>query len=125
MELARVKKDNEILKELISDYEAVLVRIGNDPFIDKRIAPAVLGFEPDSDANTIYPKVTAEELNAARRALAKDSSDKSSESAIPDRLARCSEPRRRIALFLSGVFLILISFVCFNPVVQKQYEDES
>jgi len=102
------------LESLNANYEALLENLEKDPSLIKRIGPATLGVER-TDANTIYPKVTVEELNAARKALAKDSSDKSPKSAIPDWLTRCSEPRRRTALFLSGACLILISFLCFNP----------
>ena len=123
-ELASVERDNEILKKLISNYEAVLTQINSDPNIDKRIATAVLGIEPDVDANTIYPKVTAERLAAARKALEEDLGDKGVEPMMPDWLGRCSEPHRRILLFLSGAFLILISFVCFGSAKQAGQEQK-
>ena len=36
-------------------------------------------------------------------------------SGVPSWLQRCSEPRRRMVLFVAGASLILISLVCFAP----------
>ncbi len=116
------------LKSLNVDYDALLQQLRKDPNLVKRVAPAVLGTEP-ADANTIYPKATAEQLAAVRRALMEDLSETTNakkgvwepshkvvEPMIPDWLDRCGEPRRRIILFLAGAFLILISFVWFGRV---------
>jgi hypothetical protein len=85
-----------------------------DPNHIKRIAPAVIGAEYQ-DANAVYPEATARQLAAARKAL-EDPNEETSEPTIPTWLSRCTEPRKRTALFFSGVALILISFVCFKPV---------
>lgn len=116
-----LKKTEESLKQLESlnaDYNALLGQLQNDPDFASRIAPATLGTEP-KDADTIYPKVTAEQLAAARKALMADSNRQSGEPAIPDWIVRCSKRPQRIALFLAGGFLILISFVWFGPAKQK------
>jgi hypothetical protein len=34
---------------------------------------------------------------------------------VPQWLLRCAEPRHRIALFVAGASLIIISMVCFTP----------
>jgi hypothetical protein len=75
-----------------------------------------------ADANTIYPKVTAEQLDAARKVLAEDLEQKPSRAEMPDWIARCSEPSKRIILFLAGALLILISFICFGPAKQSPRE---
>jgi len=103
------------LESLKADYDAVLEQVKKDPNLIKRIAPATLGTEPD-DEETIYPKATAEQLDAARKVLTEDSDRQVNEPMIPVWLARCSEPLQRVVLFLSGGFLILVSFVCFAPV---------
>ena len=103
------------LETLNTDYDALLERLQTDPNVIKRIAPATLGTEP-ADANAIYPRATAEQLAAARKALAEDSNYKVAEPKTADWLIRCSKPWRRIILFLAGAFLILISFICFGPV---------
>ncbi len=110
------------LESLKADYDAVLEQVKKDPNLIKRIAPATLGTEPD-DEETIYPKATAEQLDAARKVLTEDSDRQVNESMIPVWLARCSKPLRRFILFLSGAFLILISFVCFNPAKQSGQGD--
>ena len=104
------------LESLNADYDALLRQLEKDPNLFERIAPATLGTEPaDADVNTIYPDVTAEQLDAARRVLAEDSRQMSSKAEVPGWIARCSEPPNRIILFLSGAFLIGISFTCFGP----------
>jgi hypothetical protein len=110
------------LKALNADYDALLNQLEKDPNLIKRIAPATLGTEP-ADANAIYPRVKAEQLAAARKALA-DPNHLHTEPAIPRWLARCSEPRRRTALFFVSAALILVSFVCFGPVKQTPKKEE-
>ena len=105
------------LKSWIADYDVVLELPEKDPNRVKRLAPAVLGTEPE-DANAVYPKATLEELAKAREALAQDPNDLSESPMLPNWLTRCSEPRRRITLFIAGSFLVLISFTCFTPTKQ-------
>ena len=106
------------LESLNADYDALLRQLEENPSLLERIAPATLGTEP-ADANTVYPKVTAEQLDAARKVLAKDLEQQQSRAEVPDWITRCSEPPQRIILFLAGAFLILISFICFGPAEEK------
>ena len=127
-ELVRHYRNKQMLKEmeesksrvesLIADYDALLGRFEKDPnLLIERIAPAALGAEP-ADTNAVYPKVTAEQLAAAKKVLTEAAEQKSVEPAVPDWLGRCSEPRRRIILFLAGAFLIIVSFVWFGSAKQ-------
>jgi len=100
-----------------ADYDALLEQLEKDPNLIKRLAPAALGTEPE-DANAVYPRATPEQLAAARKALTQDPNDQSTVPTLPEWLTRCSEPRRRITLFVAGSVLILISFTCFTPVKQ-------
>lgn len=104
------------LKSLNNDYDILLARLEQDPNLVKRIAPVTLGRD-QPEPNTVYPRATAEQLAAARRALT-DPNSETVEPVIPRWLSRCSEPRKRMALFFSGIVLILISFICFRPVRQ-------
>ena len=106
------------LESLNADYDALLEQLRKDPNLIRRIAPATLGMEPN-DANTIYPRATAGQLAAARKALAESSNRNSTEPKVPVWLTRCSEPYRRIILFFAGAALILIAFICFGPAGQK------
>ncbi len=106
------------LESLNADYDALLRQLEKDPNLFERIAPATLGTEP-ADVNTIYPDVTAEQLDAARRVLAEDSKQMSFKAEVPGWVARCSEPPNQIILFLSGAFLILISFIFFGPARER------
>jgi len=111
------------LESLNADYDVLLKQLEKDPNLVKRLAPATLGTEPE-DANAVYPRATPEQLAAARQALTQDPNDQSAAPMLPDWLTRCSEPRRRITLFIAGSFLILISFTCFTPTRQSQAKEK-
>ena len=110
------------LKSLNTDYDVLLEQLEKDPNLVKRLAPATLGTEPE-DANAVYPRATPEQLAAARKALMEDTNDQSAGPMLPEWLTRCSEPRRRMALFVAGSVLILISFACFTPVKQTPQKE--
>ena len=104
------------LESLNAEYDALLDQLENDPDVLKRIAPATLGTQPE-DPNAVYPKARAHELAAARKALIDQADQEMTEAPIPKWLRRCSEPAKRIVLFIAGAGLVLISLVCFtsNP----------
>ena len=121
--LRAAQKSLDRLKSLNADYDVLLERLKEDPnLVVERLAPATFGTEPE-DANTVYPRARSRQLAAARKALMEESNGESTEAAMPQWLRRCSEPRNRILLFISGVVLVLISFVCFRPA-QQAYEKE-
>jgi len=105
------------LESLNTDYDVLLKRLEEDPnLIVERLAPVTLGTGAQ-DPNTVYPRVTSQQLAAARKALMEESSREPAEVTMPQWLRRCSKPRNRILLFISGVVLVLISFVCFRPAI--------
>jgi len=106
------------LKSLNADYDGLLEQIENNPDLLKRIAPVTLGTEPD-DPNAIYPKARARELAVARKALVKQADQEQTGAPVPAWLQRCSEPTKRIILFIAGAGLVLISLVCFTPEEQE------
>jgi len=106
------------LETLINDYNVILAEIERNPDFAERIAPAILGNEPN-DADTIYPRASSEQLSATRDLLRENPTPKPEEPAIPKWLSRCSKTRSRIMLFLVGAALILVSFVYFGPSRQK------
>ena len=112
------KQSIEKLKTLNEQYGSIIETMEKDPNIYKRVARAAIGAQYQ-DPNAIYPNTTARQLAAAKKAL-DDSNEAEIETAIPAWLSRCSEPRRRMELFFSGVILILISFVCFRPLKNIQ-----
>ena len=114
----------EKTKSMIADYDVALDQWEKDPnHHAKRLAPATLGTEPE-DPNAVYPRATPEQLAAARQALTKDIDDQSAAPMLPNWLTRCSEPNRRITLFIAGSFLILISFTCFTPARQSKMKEK-
>jgi len=121
--LKEAQELSERLDSLNADYDALLRRLEEDPNLIKRIAPVTLGSERE-DVQTVYPKATAEQLAAARKVLAAEVKKDPNEPVMPRWLVRCSEPRRRIMLFVCGAALILISFVCFGPAKGTHEEEE-
>ena len=119
--LKAAKESLSHLESLNTDYDALLQQLQKDPNFVKRIAPATLGIEPN-DEDTIYPKVTAEQLAAARKALTEDPNRQPAELMAPDWIIRCSKSPYRIILFLAGAFLILISFIWFGSAWQRSQE---
>ena len=111
------------LESLNTDYDALLEQLEKDPNFIKRLAPATLGTEPE-DTNAVYPRATPEQLAAARKALMEDPNDQSAGPMLPEWLTRCSEPRRRITLFIAGSALILISFTCFATAKQTATKEQ-
>jgi len=117
--LAAAEESLERLESLNADYDAVIEMLQsdpNDPNSVKHLARVTLGPE-HRDPNTVYPRATPDQLAAARRVLAahsKDSTSAEAESSMPEWLRRSSEPRRKLALFVCGVVLILTSLVCFG-----------
>ena len=108
----------ERLESLNSEYDALLEQLESDPNLLKRIAPATLGTEPE-DPNAIYPKARARELALARKALVAQAGEGPPEEAVPYWLQRCSEPQRKLGLFVAGAGLVLISLVFFIPKPQR------
>ena len=116
--LRAAQKSLDRLKSLNADYDVLLERLEEDPnMVVDRLAPATLGTKAE-DSNTVYPRARSRQLAAARKALMDESNGQSAEPAMPQWLKRCSEPRNRILLFISGVVLVLVSFVCFRPAKQ-------
>jgi hypothetical protein len=104
----------ERLDALNSEYDALLGELEKDPNLLKRIAPATLGTAPE-DPNAIYPKAKAHELSVARKALLDQAGQDTPASVVPPWLERCSEPSRKLGLFVAGAGLVLISLVFFIP----------
>ena len=111
------------LESINADYDALLDGIEKDPELLKRIAPATLGAE-HPDPNAIYPKVKAEQLAAAKKALSEDVKQRQAEPQIPRWLNRCSQPRHRAALFVVSAALIVVSFTCLRPAKRIAKEQE-
>ena len=118
--LRAAEKSLDRLRSLDADYGAVLKRLQldpNDPNPVKHLAVVTLGPE-HQEPNTVYPRATAPWLEAIEEALADDSARPASGqslSPLPWWLSRCSEPRRKMTLFVCGAVLILTSLVCFGP----------
>ncbi len=106
------------LESLNTDYDLLLQQLEEDPNLVRHIAPAALGAQP-VDGKAVYPRASAEQLAAARKALTEGSSQPrfiGGEPVVPRWIVRCSRPTHRVVLFLAGAFLVLISFIWFGPV---------
>ena len=115
--LRTAQESLERLESLNTDYDILLKRLKEDPnLIIDRLAPATFGTVSE-DPNTVYPRAKSRQLAAARKALMEESDRESAEIEMQQWLRRSSEMRNRILLFISGVVLVLISFVCFRPAI--------
>jgi hypothetical protein len=95
--LMSVEETLNKLESLNADYDALLKQLEENPGLLEHIAPAALGTELN-EPNTVYPKLTAEQLDAARKVLAEDSKQPSG-AGTPKWIIRCGDPSRRIILF--------------------------
>lgn len=120
--LRQAERLTQRLESLNADYDALLRQVEDDPNLIKRIAPATIGAD-QNEPNTIYPRATAQELAAARKALAETAKQEPNEPILPAWLVRSTQPRMRIALLASGAALMLVSFVCF-ACIKKPPDDE-
>jgi hypothetical protein len=116
--LSEAELSLERLDSLNREYDALLVQLEKDPNLLKRIAPATLGTEPE-DPNAVYPKAKARELALARKALIDLAGEDQQEDPVPAWLQRCSEPSRKLGLFVAGAGLVLVSLVFFTPKQAK------
>lgn len=105
------------LQSLNADYDGLLEQLEQNPDLLKRIAPVTLGTELN-DPNAIYPKARAQELAVARKAMIEPADPEQTDAPVPAWLQRCSEPTKRIVLFIAGAGLVLISLVSFTPQEQ-------
>jgi hypothetical protein len=122
--LAVAQQAVDKLKSHNADYDVAIEQWEKDPnYHAKRLAPAILGTKHE-DPNTAYPRATPEQIAAARQTLEPDPNDLSETPKLPNWITRCSEPRRRLTLFIAGSFLVLISFTCFTPAKQSKKKEK-
>ena len=107
------------LKTLNADYDALLEQLQTDANTVRRIAPVTLGVEP-ADANTAYPRASAEQLAAAKKVLTEDSGGEVAGQAVPEWLGRCCGSPQRVILSLAGALLVLVSFIWFGPAKRTE-----
>jgi hypothetical protein len=107
------------LESLNAEYDVLLEQLENDPNLLKRIAPATLGAQPDEPC-AVYPRARARELAVARKALMEQADQETTEAPVPRWLRRCSEPTKRVMLFIAGAGLVLISLVCFTSTPAQE-----
>ncbi len=108
------------LEKLNADYDVLLKQLHADPDAVKRLAPATLGTEPEDNKKTIYPKMMASQLAAARKALMDNYVQ---ETELPEEnnwITRCNRFPQRLMLLLAGGGLIVISLVYFGPGASKE-----
>ena len=111
--VAEARDSVDRLVSLNSEYAALLETLRAEPNLLRRIAPVTLGTEPE-DPNAVYPRAKARELAVARKALLAQAGQEPAGPVVPKWLERCSEPRRKLGLFIAGAGLVLVSLVFFT-----------
>lgn len=117
--VAQAEASLKRLESLNAEYDALLRQLEQDPELLRRIVPLTLGTEPN-EPNVVHPRARAQELALARKAIAARDEQEAAEPAVPAWLQRCSDPPKRIMLFIAGAGLVLISLVCFTPGAQEE-----
>ncbi len=110
------------LESLNTKYDMLLKNIEDDPNLLNRVAPVIMGSD-FNEPNAVYPETTAEGLNIARQALQNLQPIDPNEVIVPNWLNRCSQPNMRLAMFLCGGALVMLSFICYGSSRKKQDED--
>ena len=121
--LAQAERLTARLESLNADYDALLHELEEDPNLVQRIAPVAIGAD-QNEPNTVHPRATVRELASARKALEQMAKKEPNEPVMPRWLVRSSQPRHRLALFLCGAALIVISLVCFAPRKAAEADQE-
>ena len=119
--LHSAEKSVEELELLNEKYDTLLKNIEEDPNLLSRVAPVIMGSD-FNEPNAVYPEATAEELEFVRQALQDLQPKDPNEVVVPGWLGRCSQSNMRLAMFLCGAALVLVSLTCFGPA---QNNDES
>ena len=121
LELRQIEESTRKTDVLIADYDALINKIESDPTILKRLGPAVLGIDAN-EPNGINVETTRAQLATATKVMQSQSSEESpAEVAPPQWLLRCNQQNSRIALFIAGSALILISFICFGKKTKRKF----
>ena len=112
LEHERLIAQNERIKGLISDYEAQIRYIENEPNRLSVLERLTFGNGGGEDSVS-YPKASLKELTAASKSIAKEI-EGSGEGEIPMWVQRCSVAKNRRVLFFAGAGLVLITFIFFG-----------
>lgn len=107
------------LESLNEKYDTLLKNIEEEPNLLSRVAPVIMGSD-FNEPNAVYPEASVEELDFIRQALQSSQPQDPNEVIVPRWLDRCSQPNMRLAMFLCGGALILLSFICFGPGQTKE-----
>ena len=116
--LDQLHQQNEKIKELTDQYAARVELIETEPGILHRFSATTFGQKPQA-SDTIFPEVANEKLRAETEKILKTELEPKPIDPIPAWLKRVSEPAIRMALFLAGTALILITFIFFGSIRKK------
>ena len=109
---------NQKIEELTAQYTARIELIESEPNILSRFSATTFGQKPTAP-DTAFPGVGNETLRAETEKLLKAEAPPEPADPIPNWLNRIMEPTMRIALFLAGTALILITFIFFGSTHPK------
>ena len=113
--LQRIEKSNKQLRAINDQYEYQLNQIKQNPAILARLRVLNLGIEPD-EPDTAFPPAKSEQLIKAARDILKQEQETKEQvvADIPVWLRRVQEPRQRVALFIAGAALVIVSMIFFS-----------
>ena len=111
--LKQIERGNKRIAKLLTEYNAQIAHIEKDPNVLVNLRTIALGDAPTIDG-AVLPRASEEQLAQAREALLQDLHSESDAPPIPIWVQRCTEPRNRKILFVSGAGLTLVTFIFFG-----------
>ena len=116
--LDQLHQQNERIRKLTDQYAARVELIETEPGILHRFSATTFGQKPQTP-DTIFPEAGNEKLRAETEKILKTELEPEPIDPIPVWLKRVMDPKTRMALFLSGTALILITFIFFGSIRKK------
>ncbi len=117
--LEEVAAQNKKIADLTDQYAARIALIESEPAILKRFTATTFNRKPEAP-DTVFPAAGSEKLRAETEKILKSEQTVQSVDPLPDWLQRVIVPQTRMALFLSGAGLILLSFIFFGTPRYKR-----
>lgn len=117
--LEEVAAQNKKITDLTDQYAARIALIESEPAILKRFSATTFNRKPEAP-DTVFPDAGSEMLRTETEKILRTAQAVRPVDPLPDWLQRVIMPRTRMALFLSGSGLILLSFIFFGTPRYKR-----
>ncbi len=122
--LAQIEAQNEKIQDLTEQYAAQVKLIESDPNILQRFSATTFGHKPLTD-ETAFPEASGNVLRDETEQILRRDEASGPVEPTPEWLAHILQPKIRLALFLTGCGLVLITFIFFGSGLPKEAKSTS